>query len=131
MSDEKGTASEADCPPPDAEAAEGGVYRCCKSDPPQGSDMQSAEEAGRLLNADPCLRRALSVFRSQKDAEHQVRLFRRWKRKFVAKATLEACHGWTLPTSGQQPSHTSWWPPPELEPKHRAELFSVVCEVGA
>jgi hypothetical protein len=93
--------------------------------------METHEESGRLPDADPCLRRAMSVFREERDAEHQVRLFRRWKRKFVAKATLGVSHGQVMPTKGQLPSHTSWWPAEILDSAGRASLFAVVLEVHA
>lgn len=118
-----------DCPPAGAAAVDGDVYRCCKSIPPSDRDMQTNEESGRLLEADPCLRRALSVFRSEADAQHQLRLFRRWRRRFVAKAALDGGHGRSMLTSGQQPTHTSWWPAESLNPAARAALFVLVCEV--
>ena len=77
----------------------------------------------------PVLRKALSVFRDKQDAEHQARLFRRWKRKCVAKATLFTKHGWVMPTNGQQPTHTSWWPAQGIAAAGRAAIFSVVIEV--
>lgn len=87
--------------------------------------METHEESGRLPDADPCLRRALSVLRSQSDAEHQLRLFRRWKQKFVARTTLQPVHGHTMLTQGQQPTHTSWWPAPGCDVQQRAALFFV------
>jgi hypothetical protein len=124
-------AAQADCPPVEASSAHGDVYRCCKSNPPAAADMETHEESARLPDADPCLRRAVSVFRDQQDAEHQVRLFRRWKRKFVARAQLLPTHGQVMLTKGQQPTHTSWWPAPGLDPAGRAALFLVVLEVQA
>jgi hypothetical protein len=118
-----------DCPPTGAAAVDGNVYRCCKSSPPSDADMQTHEESGRLPDADPCLRRALSVFRSETDAQHQVRLFRRWRRKCVAMASLDPGHGRSMLSTGQQPTHTSWWPADSLNPAARAALFAVVCEV--
>lgn len=91
--------------------------------------MQTHEESGRLRDADPCLRRALSVFRSETDAQHQVRLFRRWRRKFIAKASLDGRHGRSMLTTGKQPTHTSWWPTESLNAAARAALFAMVCEV--
>lgn len=117
------------CPPKEARAAEGEYWRCCKHDPVHASDMETHAEQDRLPDADPCKRRALSVFQDQEDAEHQVRLFRRWKKKRVAKATLSAAHGLVLRTHGQQPTHTSWWPAENLTPAGRAALFSLVYEV--
>lgn len=129
MGNEEPHVPQSDCPPPDAGPAEGDVFRCCKVNPPAPGDLETHEESGRLPAADPCLRRALSVFRTQQDAEHQLRLFRRWKQRFVAKATLRAEHGRALATRGQQPTHTSWWPSAGLDPRARAALFTVTCEV--
>lgn len=129
MENKETHAPQSDCPPPGAGPAEGDVFRCCKADPPAPGDMKTHEESGRLPNADACLRRALSVFRTQQDAEHQLRLFRKWRQKFVAKATLRAEHGRAMATHGQQPTHTSWWPSPRLDPSARAKLFVVTGEV--
>ena len=58
-------------------------------------------------------------------------MFRRWKKKFVARATLCAEHGRTKETpTGTHPSHTSWWPAETLDAKRRALLFSVVAKVS-
>lgn len=51
-----------DCPPADAVPAEGIVFRASKNNPPAVLDMQTHHETGRLTDADPCLRKALSVF---------------------------------------------------------------------
>gem|GEM_PF-1588478 len=88
--------------------------------------MQTHEETRRAPDADPCLRRALSVFRSRTDAEHQILLFRRWRKKFIFKARLSPQHGSTKLTSGRQPSHTSWWTADGLSPERRAALFTMV-----
>ena len=93
--------------------------------------MQTHHETGRLTDTDPCLRKALSVFRSREEAEHQVRLFRRWKRKYVVWVELTSAHGMTLPTPAwQHPSHTSWWPAVDLDAAARAALFNLTCEVA-
>lgn len=119
-----------DCPPADAEPAYGRVYRCAKSGTLKASDMLTHEEKGRMPEADPCLRRALSVFRSQSDAEHQMRLFRGWRQKFIHVAVLDEQHGKTKLTSGRQPSHTSWWPATALSVEDRAGLFSLINSVA-
>ncbi|MCK5688322.1 hypothetical protein KAI87_03575 [Myxococcota bacterium] len=118
-----------ECPPHDSVDAHGIVFRCCRTNPPTSSDMLTAEETGRLPDAPACLRRALSVFRSQEDAEHQLRLFRRWKKNFVGQILLEPSQGKTKMTTGQQPSHTSWWPDMALPPNNRAPLFKIITEV--
>jgi hypothetical protein len=91
--------------------------------------MLTHYEKGRLPDADPCLRRALSVFRSQQDAEHQLRLFARWHKGHILRASLSANLGVVKLTPGKQPTHTSWWPDKSLDPDARAALFSIVSEV--
>ena len=125
--DSEDTSRQTECPPSDASDVNSEVYRCCKNDPPEEREMQTAEEQERLLDADPCLRRALSVFLLEEDATHQIRLFRRWKKKFIAKAQLSSQHGKAKATG--KPTHTSWWPADSLTTLDRAELFTVVCEV--
>lgn len=129
MSNPENTAASEECPPTAAAPVEGDVWRCCKSKPPKGAEMKTHHESGRLPNADPCRRQALSVFCSETDAIHQVKLFQRWRRKFVAKATLDGSHGRSMLTKGQQPTHTSWWPAESLDPAARAALFTVVSQV--
>lgn len=114
------------CPPKEAEDAAGEYYRCVKRDPPIGVDFESAEEQGRYPDADPCMRKAVSLFRDVESAEHQLRLFRGWKSKFIARGHLSGHHGKTLATG--RPTHTSWWTP--LVPDERALLFSVVSDKG-
>lgn len=120
-----------DCPPADAEPAEGWVFRGSKNNPPIAADLQTADETGRLVDADPCLRKALSVFRSRLEAEHQARLFRRWKRKYIVQAELTSEHGKIkLTPTKDRPSHTSWWPSAQLDSAARAALFRLTCEVA-
>lgn len=117
----------ADCPPSDAVEATGEVFRCCKREIPLPADMETHEESGRLPEAVPCLRRALSVFTDRSDAEHQARAFLRfWRRASVTKATLSPEHGVTKLTPGKQPTHTSWWPSKDLTPAARAKLFTSI-----
>lgn len=117
------------CPPDLALALEREVFRCCRQSEPTGDDMLTAAESGRYPQNDPCLRKSLSVFETQHDAEHQVRLFKKWPRKFIVRAELRARHGRGMRTRGQQPTHTSWWPAADLSPDLRALLFEVVAEV--
>ena len=121
-----------DCPPVEALPAAGEVFRCCKHNPPKDVDMMTHEETDRAEDADPCIRRALSVFRTQEDAIHQIRAFKRWPKKRIARATLRPEHGFTLLTPAhERPTHTSWWPASPLNPAARAALFTVVEEVSA
>ncbi len=60
------------CPPKEAEDAAGEYYRCVKRDPPIGEDFETAEGQHRYPDADPCMRKAVSLFRDLKSAEHQL-----------------------------------------------------------
>jgi hypothetical protein len=114
----------ADCPPADAEDAAGVVFRIVRENPPVADDFATHAETGRLPKAPACLRCGLSVFREMRDAEHQRALMPRLGRR-IAMATLGSMHGKAMPTSGMQPSHTTWWP---YEGVDRARLFSVIEE---
>ena len=59
------------CPPDDAEAASGQVFRLVKTNPATAADFMSHHERGILPMAPACLRCGLSVFRLREDAEHQ------------------------------------------------------------
>ena len=98
-----------DCPPIEAEDAEGVVYRICKKDPPAESDFLSHFETGRMKHAPPCLRAGLSVLRTIGDARHLARLFPSLG-AFIAQGRLRPEHGKTAPTKGKVPSHSTWWP---------------------
>lgn len=52
-----------DCPPGDADEATGTIYRFVSSNPGGPRDFQSYHETGERLNAPPCQRCGLSVFR--------------------------------------------------------------------
>lgn len=117
------------CPPKEATPAGGGVYRCCQASPPDARDMETVEEQNRYPDEPACKRRALSVYRSRKEALHQLRSFRRWKTKHLAAGHLKPEHGCTLPTpSRSKPSHVSWWPAPSMTLEERASVFDVVEE---
>lgn len=114
-----------DRPPPEAVDAEGSVFRLVKNSPPCESDLATHWETGRLKNAPECLRCGLSVFREIRDAVHQRRLMPKLG-PWIARATLAPEHGKTKLTTGQQPTHTTWW---SYEGVGRVALFSVVAEV--
>src|SRR3954464_12015588 len=111
-----------DCPPTDALDASGRVYRRVKTDPPGAGDFATHRETGKLPRAPECLRCGLSVFRDLVEVDHQRRLFPRLG-QFIAQADLEAGDGKTRLTTGQQPSHTTWWAYQEAD---RASLFIIV-----
>ena len=57
------------CPPTDASAAHGVVYRLVRSLPATSTDFKTQHELGKMPNADPCLRRGLSVLRSKRGCQ--------------------------------------------------------------
>ena len=114
-----------ECPPNDAVPAEGTVYRLVKNNPCEQNDFRSHRELGKLPNADPCLRCGLSVFRDIADAKHQHCAYPKLG-NFIARANVNATHGRTKLTQGQQPSHTTWWPHEDIE---RHTLFTHLEEI--
>ena len=111
-----------DCPPNDAEAAAGIVFRLVRGKPASALDFQTHHETGKLPRAPACLRCGLSVFRIREDAEHQHRAYPKLG-GFVAFGELRWEHGVTKLTHGQQPTHTTWW---SYEEVIRCEVFTTV-----
>lgn len=102
------------CPPADAEPAAGLVYRLVKNAPVLATDFRTHAELGKLPKAPPCLRVGLSVFRSRDDAIHQAALLPFLGDK-LASGELQPVHGRTKLTAGRMPSHTTWWPYPDID----------------
>ena len=90
-----------------------------KAVPPTLADLKSSHEMGKNKGKDECLRRALSVFRTEEDAAHNAELFP-YLGKLIARATLESTHGKVRPIG--KPTHTSWWPREGID---RVALFKV------
>ena len=109
------------CPPDEASDAEGIVFRLVDRDPPAASDFVTHFESGKMPKAPQCLRCGLSVFRDLRDAIHQRELFPKLGR-YVARGRLLPQDGKTMLTTGRMPTHTTWWPFPEIQ---RAGPFSV------
>ena len=97
------------CPPDDSEHAKGVMFRIVGHDPVHDRDFLSQFDLGRAATADPCLRRALSIFSKVTDAEHRRRLTPKLGR-YIAQGTLEHAHGDMKHTGGDRSSHVSWWP---------------------
>lgn len=98
-----------DCPPADAEAANGNYFRVGKNNPPVADDFKSHAERGIAPSANPCMRAGLSLLRSTDDATHQTNLFPKLG-KLIFCGSLSAEHGKTKLTGGKLPTHTTWWP---------------------
>ncbi|WP_022652459.1 hypothetical protein [Aquaspirillum serpens] len=110
------------CPPDDAEAADGQLFRVAKSYPPTAEDFMSHEELGKKSTGPQCLRVGLSLFRTLDDAEHLTQLFPKLG-QYVMRGQLQPCHGvLKLTPSNRHPTHTTWWP---YEGVDRAEPFSL------
>lgn len=114
-----------DCPPAEAEAASGEVFRIVRESPASTADMLSHHETGRLPKAPACLRCGLSVFRTLEDAIHQQQLLPKLGKR-IAMGTLVASHGKMQLTPGHQPTHATWWPCVFVD---RVSPFSIVKEV--
>jgi hypothetical protein len=111
-----------ECPSSNSRPASGEVFRIVRSEFVSKEDFQTHHELGKRKNADACLRRGLSVFKTQADAEHQI-IALPFLGKFVARGILEPRHGETALTSGKQPTHTTWWPYCNID---RHEPFRVI-----
>ena len=111
-----------ECPPSDALPAKGEVFRAVKRNPLDRRDFRTHAERDAAPNAPPCLRCGLSVYRTLDDVLHHIALLPSLG-KVVARADLAPDHGLTKPTPGSQPTHTTWWPIPEID---RPEIFTVV-----
>jgi hypothetical protein len=118
----------ADCPPADALAASGVVFRIIKSGPPSADDFLSYRELGKLDERRPCECVGLSVFFDLADAQHYADKYP-YVGTLVAKAKLEAIHGRlksTPRTFGKRTfSHATWWP---FEGVERHSIFELCDE---
>lgn len=112
-----------DCPPSEAEPANGVYFRVGRHNPPTADDFRSQAELGRAVTGDQCLRVGLSMLRTLSDAQHLTRLTPKLGRQ-IYRGELDASHGRTKLTSSQKsPSHTTWWPYADTD---RVAPFEVV-----
>jgi hypothetical protein len=113
------------CPPLGVQAADGNFYRLVKNDPPRPADFLRPRDGGRMFSDDQlCQASSLSVFGDLADARRAIEIVPGFRRRLIARGTLEAHMGVTLaaPASSGK-SHTSWWIPVGIEP---ATSFSVI-----
>lgn len=106
------------CPPDDARAAGGEVFRFVKNDPPKDEDFLSYWEMGRVGDR-PCMRSGLSVYLDRGEAENARASVPGIRRQFpfIASAVLGATHGRMKPTpNGNARSHATWWVPAGVVP---------------
>ena len=111
-----------DCPPEEAQTANGVYYYIVKSDPPEPSDFVSLYHRNRRLadrrikrGASQCQTMGLSVFTLENDAVqcaiHNTRIGDR-----IARLVLGPDAGKVLPTPGGFESHHTWWHPEGYDP---------------
>jgi hypothetical protein len=112
------------CPPEDAIAAQGVVYRIVRSNPPTPSDFASLHEQGRPVTNKPCESAGLSVFWALSDALHCAEKFP-YLGELIALGRLEPLHGMLKPTPRRDNSHTTWWP---AEGIARHTVFSIASQ---
>lgn len=86
---------------------EGEVFYLVTNNPPSAEDMKSAKESGRFEGMDDCLRAALSCARQARDLTFLQENVPRFRRSFIAKATLRQEHGVIKQTG--KPTHYSLW----------------------
>lgn len=97
------------CPPDDAGAAVGRIYRFVQSSPPTRDDMRSWAEEGRNPGqGSECQRCALSVLVDDVDiakARRAIPLFRKWR---VAVAEFMPGQGKLKQTGNNEWHHSLW-----------------------
>ena len=112
----------ANCPPPEAQPAEGVVFRLIASQEPTAGDFSpkrveapDADYAGK-----ECMASGLSVYKKRRDLERLMSYPTfRGKALWVAKAQLSPTHGVMLSTPPRhiRNSHHTWWWPRALAPE--------------
>jgi hypothetical protein len=118
------------CPPAEAVAANGTVYRATMNDPPAPDDFRSQVEMGRQPNfkqtkSQACRWRSVSVYQTLADAKQHLAMFPSTG-KFVAAGTLDAECGKTKLSPTEIPTHTDWWAFESVDCAARAARFKTV-----
>lgn len=111
------------CPPGDATAVEGVVYRVTRTSPSTIEDMKTHEEAGKMKgHPDKCGRCGLSVILDEEDLDLFHEKYPRIG-NYVAKATLAPEHGKIKVVRGVVDSHSNVWFYEHIPPESRLGLF--------
>lgn len=127
------------CPPADAEATDGPVYRFVKNDPVIPADFERPIDTPRyrkklaeFSDTELCNLCALSVFTETSDLNLARQALKGFANRKVAAATLSRPHGlakqdpiYPEGSPRQLDSHINWWVPVGIEPE---TFFSVVEE---
>ena len=120
-----------DCPPSSAGDAHGVVFRFVANDPVNPGDFLSHYELGLALQANPCRRCSLSVYKSQEIARTKLRGLRmrnpKRAEKHIARGELTPAVG-KPGQAGQDPDHYEWW---AFDGVERHQSFRVVERLEA
>lgn len=108
------------CPPANAIATNGNVYRLTHNNPARESDFLTYVTTGQRTSGDRCLRCGLSVFETQRGA---AELFRYMQRRhpngtslgrFIARLQITPEDGLISYTG--RPPHLTWWWYDDVDP---------------
>jgi hypothetical protein len=113
-----------DCPPPEAEATEGNVYRLVRTDPPTAKDMTSWKEMEIESGFGPCVDSALSCSINLLHAQELRISVPRFKNRKIAVLAALPEHGRIKQTTPDPGHHSLWLRRKVLENAH--ELFQVL-----
>lgn len=99
------------CPPDDAEAASGKIYRAVEADPASSDDFLSYVKLGRK---DPtkakCDDWGLSVWCDLDAVEHARNVIPHFQERYIAAGDMDAQHGVVKASpSRKQPKHFTFW----------------------
>ena len=112
-----------DCPPEEAQTANGVYYYIVKSDPPELADFASLYHRNRKLAlrrvrngiVTECQTMGLSIFIERSDAVARARQYTGIGDK-IAQLTLGADAGEILSTPRDGDSHHTWWKAKDYDP---------------
>jgi hypothetical protein len=104
-----------DCPPADASAANGNLYRFVKNNPPNGIDFTTYRELDRELSCKAC---GLSVYIKLDDAHAARDAVPGFRKRNIAKLSLPLPKGKLKPTPSRPgDGHHTWWIPSGVNPR--------------
>lgn len=95
------------CPPSDAVAPAGPIYRLVESFPATPDDMKSALELGTFKGKDQCLRASLSCSTGPEYLEDLRGSVPRLKNQKIAVALLDHTHG-VIKQTGHEDHYSLW-----------------------
>lgn len=114
------------CPPTDAQPANGIFYRSVDVFPASLSDFSSDIETNKpQRKKDVCEHWGCSLWPSEKAARHARKLFSKWlTKKFIVCGQLTPTDGQTkLTPTDSQDEHTTFWKVVDLDVSKRFSIF--------